>query len=59
MMLLPHILRRMAEHAYRFAGLPEITIPSAAVSDEDTQRWSEERHAKDLEDEPKQRTGEL
>jgi len=52
----------LVEHIHRmvdrFWDLPLLLVPSARVTDEDTARWSEERRVKDLEDEPKQRTGE-
>jgi len=55
--LVEHILRaadtKFRAHACRWVGLPEVTVPSAAVTDEDTARWSEERYARDLEQEPK------
>jgi hypothetical protein len=57
--LLPHIIRRLTEHAYKFAGLPELTVPSAAVDDRQTEAWTDEMYAHDLEVAPEARTGEL
>jgi hypothetical protein len=48
--LVEHILRRLAEHAREFASLPTVTVPSAAVSDDDTQAWSDHRYMSELVD---------
>jgi hypothetical protein len=51
-----HILSRidrLRAHALRWAGLATLTVPSAAVSDEDTEAWSKEAYEADLEDESK------
>lgn len=55
--LIPHLLRKLCEHAYRFAGLAELLVPSAAVDDEQVEAWSRELYQRDLDNEP-QRTGE-
>lgn len=36
-------------HACRWAALPLVTVPSAAVTDGDTEAWSRESYARDLE----------
>jgi hypothetical protein len=47
--LVEHALRALRAHACRWAGLPEVTVPSAAVSDDDTAQWSLESYARDME----------
>lgn len=47
---LPEHLHRLVD---RFWDLPLLLVPSARVSDEDTAKWSEDRYALDLENEPK------
>jgi hypothetical protein len=52
------ILHKLRAHACRFAGLPEVTVPSAAIDDEQTAQWSTEMYARDL-DVDKQQRGEV
>jgi hypothetical protein len=40
---------RIRAHSCRYAMLREVTVPSAAVSDQDTAQWSAESYARDLE----------
>lgn len=42
------IAHKLRAHTCRWQGLPEVTVPSAAVSDEDTAQWSAESLARDL-----------
>lgn len=53
------ILTKLRAHALRFAGLATLTVPSAAISDEEVEAWSAEMYAADLANEPQQRTGEV
>jgi len=39
---------RIRAHACRFAALPEVTVPSAAVTDADTSAWSDEAYQRAL-----------
>jgi hypothetical protein len=52
--LVEHLLR----HARRFADLPLTSVPSAAVTDQDTSQWSKDLYDRDLHDEPEPYTGE-
>lgn len=56
--LVEHALRALRAHACRWESLPEVTVPSAAVSDDDTRQWSDDMYARDLANEPEPRTGE-
>lgn len=58
MRITPNLRARIRAHAWWFGDLPEVTVESAAVSDEDTTAWSRESYARDLEIERKPRTGE-
>jgi hypothetical protein len=58
MHLVGHIHRKLLEHAYKFAGLPDLLVPSAAIDDKQVEEWSQDMYAKDLSDEPLPRTGE-
>jgi len=49
------LARKLRSHACRWAGLPEVTVPSAAVSDDDTRQWSADMYDRDLQTEPKPR----
>jgi len=49
------LARKLRSHACRWAGLPEVTVPSAAVSDDDTRQWSADMYGRDLATEPKPR----
>jgi hypothetical protein len=49
--LVEHALRALRAHACRWASLPLTSVPSAAVSDEDTAQWSRESYDRDLEGE--------
>lgn len=51
---LTHVIRLIDPFHY----LPLTSVPSAAVSDEDTEQWSAERYELDLANEPQPRTGE-
>lgn len=42
------IAHKLRAHACWFAALPEVSVPSAQVSDEQTAAWSEELYARDL-----------
>jgi hypothetical protein len=49
------IAHKLRAHTCRWQGLPEVIVPSAAVSDEDTAKWSAESLARDLDaDKPSQ-----
>jgi len=39
---------RIRAHACRYSMLREVTVPSAAVSDQDTTEWSEAAYQRDL-----------
>lgn len=51
MNLLGHIQRKICEHAQRFSELPTVTVPSAAVTDDDTDFWGDMRYIGALIDE--------
>ena len=53
--LIPHIIRKLNERADRFSDLPEVTVPSAAVTDAETAAWSDESYARDLHEDRKAR----
>jgi hypothetical protein len=40
---------RISAHGCRFQMLAEVTVPSAAVSDQDCAQWSADSYARDLE----------
>ena len=40
--------KRLRAHAKKFDGLPTVTVPSAAVTDEQINSWSAEMYARDL-----------
>jgi hypothetical protein len=42
------IAHKLRAHAYWFASLPEVSVPSAAVSDKDCKAWSDEMYNRDL-----------
>lgn len=46
--LVEHVLRKLRAHACYWEGLPEVTVPSAAVTDADTQAWSDEAYARGI-----------
>jgi hypothetical protein len=46
-----HIAHKLRAHTCRWQGLPEVTVPSAVVSDEQTAEWSDEMYARDLDTE--------
>lgn len=48
MHLLGHIQLKLRAHSCRWAMLPEVTVESAAVSDEDTSQWSRDMYDRDL-----------
>jgi len=49
------LAHKLRSHACRWAGLPEVTVPSAAVDDEQTAQWSADMYDRDLATEPKPR----
>lgn len=51
-------LDRIRAHACWFAWLPLVSVPSAAVSDQDCAEWSAESYQHDLDAEPETQTGE-
>jgi hypothetical protein len=55
----PNLRARIRAHACHWVGLPELTVPSAAVDDEQTAAWGEEIYERALADERKPRTGEV
>jgi hypothetical protein len=58
MRITPNLRARIRAHACHWVGLPELTVPSAAVDDEQTDAWSKSMYDKDLADERKPYTGE-
>jgi len=50
------ILHKLRSHACFWQGLPEVTVPSAEVSDEQTSTWSDELYARDLAEDRKHNT---
>lgn len=46
-------LDRIRAHACRWAMLPLTSVPSAAVSDDDTAEWSQAMYARDLDSDQK------
>ena len=46
-----HALRRLAEHAREWVGLPLTSVPSAAVSDDDVEQFNDMRHLRNMLDE--------
>jgi len=49
------LAHKLRSHACRWAGLPEVSVPSAAVDDEQTAAWSADMYDRDLATEPKPR----
>jgi hypothetical protein len=50
---------RIRAHSCRYSMLPEVTVPSAAVTDADTAAWSRESYARDMEGDKPKRTDEV
>ena len=57
--LLDHIWRKLKAHVDEWADLPTVTIPSAAITDQQTAQWSHEMYARDLANEPHWDTDEV
>lgn len=49
--IVEHALRRLAEHAREWVGLPLTSVPSAAVTDDDNEFVGDMRHLNNLLDE--------
>lgn len=48
--LLEHIARKIRAHACRWVGLDEVTVPSAAATDEEVEVWNDHRYMGELVD---------
>lgn len=48
MNMVESLIRKLREHAYMFAGLEEISVPSAVVDDSDCAYWGDVRYMDEL-----------
>jgi hypothetical protein len=51
MHLVESLLRKLRAHSGHWSELPEVTVPSAAATDDDVEHWSDMRYMQELVDE--------